>query len=78
MQLTLYRIEHLRNCQFWNAIDQTKPEDGFWSDEQDFLVEFDDEDEAYAFAEKVDGVAQLHRQGTYGHSLGYVFAAAAE
>lgn len=67
---TTYRIEHIREAKFWSLVDQTQPvETGFWDGDQDFLVEFDDEDEAYALADKIDGMVVLHRKGTFGSRM---------
>ena len=76
---TLYRIEHATHAKAWCAIDQTKPEDGFWSAEDDFLVEFDDEDDAFALAEKVGGeVIRFTRISHIGRSSRYLLGAGKE
>lgn len=78
MQLTLYRIEELRSSRIWNAAYHADPSLGSFMNSDDDVVVFDDYEEAEAFAEKVGGIVEVHRRGTFGHSLGYAFAAAAE
>lgn len=69
MQLTLYRIEELRSSRIWNAVDPSEPLDGGFEDGDDFVLEFEDWDEAQVFVDQVGGTVELHRQGTFGNRM---------
>jgi hypothetical protein len=51
----VYRIYHPSKALVWNSMFHYEPQDGYWSEEDNFVVEFGDSDEEYAKAKEIAG-----------------------
>jgi hypothetical protein len=62
----VYRIYHPSKALIWNSMFHYEPQDGYWSEEDNFVVEFGSTDEEYeqakALAEKVGGEVEEVRK----------------